>query len=277
MRVAGNASWVRTPLAVVLLGTCLLTAACTGAPTPATSSAPTAVSLSAPAASPSPERSKAEESNSSKDSKQENEGLTPSRENAIETALSYLDVTAFSRAGLIDQLKFEGFSKGDATYAVDAIDVDWSDQALLKAVSYLESSSFSESGLIDQLEYEGFTSSQARYGVQQAFESEGQSSDDASGNSVSRQNAVDSALSYLEYTAFSRTGLIEQLKYEGYSDADATYAVDSIDVNWNEQAAKSAESYLDFTSFSRSGLVDQLMYEGFTRSQAELGASAVGL
>ncbi len=35
------------------------------------------------------------------------------------------------------------------------------------------------------------------------------------------------AESYIEYTAFSRTGLIKQLKYEGFSTKDSTFAVDT--------------------------------------------------
>jgi type IV secretory pathway VirB10-like protein len=92
-----------------------------------------------------------------------------------------------------------------------------------------------------------------------------------------QQNARESAESYLDTSAFSRTGLIKQLKYEGYSTADATYAVNAVNPNWNEQAAKAAQSYLDTSSFSRSGLIEQLMYEGYTRAQAEYGAKKVGL
>jgi len=80
-----------------------------------------------------------------------------------------------------------------------------------------------------------------------------------------------------DYTAFSRTGLIKQLEYEEYSTEDATWAVDRVTVDWNEQAAKSAKNYLDYSSFSRSGLIDQLIYEGFTPEQAEYGVSQTGL
>jgi Host cell surface-exposed lipoprotein len=76
---------------------------------------------------------------------------------------------------------------------------------------------------------------------------------------------------HLAYQAFSRKGLIEQLKYEGYSKAEAEYAVDAINVNWKEQAVKSAKDYLDYQSFSRSGLIEQLEYEGFTHAQAVYG------
>lgn len=94
---------------------------------------------------------------------------------------------------------------------------------------------------------------------------------------LSQQNALRTAHSYLDFTAFSHSGLIEQLEYEGYSTEDATFAADYCGADWNEQAAKSAQSYLDFMGFSRSGLIDQLMYEGFTREQAEYGVTAVGL
>ncbi len=88
-----------------------------------------------------------------------------------------------------------------------------------------------------------------------------------------QENALRSAGQYLAYTSFSRTGLIEQLEYEGYSTEDATWAVDQLGVDWNQQAASKAADYLDYTSFSRQGLVDQLVYEGFTAAEAEYGAS----
>ena len=89
-------------------------------------------------------------------------------------------------------------------------------------------------------------------------------------------NALEKALSYLNYTSFSRSGLIEQLEFEGFSTEEATYGVDNCGADWNEQAAKKAQSYLDYSSFSRQGLIDQLVFEGFTQEQAEYGVSAVG-
>jgi hypothetical protein len=99
----------------------------------------------------------------------------------------------------------------------------------------------------------------------------------------SQEQAVGSAESYLSFTAFSRKGLIRQLSSsagEGFSVADATYAVDHIKVNWNEQAAKSAQSYLKMTHFSRKGLIRQLESsagEGFTHAQAVYGVTKAGL
>jgi hypothetical protein len=92
--------------------------------------------------------------------------------------------------------------------------------------------------------------------------------------SSGQENALEQAERYLSHQSFSRKGLIEQLEYEGYSLADATYAVDNVDVDWNEQAALKAKSYLSHQSFSRSGLLEQLVYEGFTLPQATYGVSA---
>ena len=93
---------------------------------------------------------------------------------------------------------------------------------------------------------------------------------------IGQKNARATAKDYLNYTAFSYSGLVEQLKYEGFTTEEATYAVDNCGADWNEQAAKMAQNYLDYTSFSRSGLIEQLEFEGFTTEQAEYGVQAVG-
>jgi Host cell surface-exposed lipoprotein len=86
-----------------------------------------------------------------------------------------------------------------------------------------------------------------------------------------QRNALSSAESYLRYSAFSKSGLIEQLEYEDFSRSDARWAANHVRVSWNAQAVKSAKSYLRYSSFSRQGLIEQLEYEGFTRSQARYG------
>jgi nucleoside-specific outer membrane channel protein Tsx len=94
---------------------------------------------------------------------------------------------------------------------------------------------------------------------------------------LGQKNALQSAKDYLKYQAFSKKGLFDQLKFEGYTNSQATYAVNNVNANWNTQAYKSAKSYLKYQSFSRSGLIDQLIFEGFTRSQATYGVNKVGL
>ena len=97
-----------------------------------------------------------------------------------------------------------------------------------------------------------------------------------------QKNAVRSANSYLEFSSFSRNGLIFQLSSEyggGYDVRDATVAVDSLSVDWNTQAVRSANSYLEMSGFSCNGLINQLSSEygsKYTQSQARYGAQQAG-
>ena len=94
--------------------------------------------------------------------------------------------------------------------------------------------------------------------------------------SIGEKNALNKAKSYLNYTAFSYSGLVKQLEFEGFSNSEARFGADNSGANWKEQAAKKAKQYMDYSSFSRKGLIDQLEFEGFTSEQAEYGAAAVG-
>ncbi|WP_136029423.1 Ltp family lipoprotein [Microbacterium sp. PF5] len=93
---------------------------------------------------------------------------------------------------------------------------------------------------------------------------------------LGQQNAVDSAVSYLNLTGFSRSGLIDQLEYEGFSPEEATFGADNAGADWNAEAAQSAEQYLEISSFSRQGLYDQLAYEGYQPAEIEYALSQVG-
>lgn len=76
---------------------------------------------------------------------------------------------------------------------------------------------------------------------------------------------------------FSKAGLVDQLKFEQFTQADAEYAVNHVDVDWNAQAVQSAESYMDMGGFSRASLIDQLKFEQFTQAEAEYAVNHVGL
>ncbi len=75
---------------------------------------------------------------------------------------------------------------------------------------------------------------------------------------------------------FSKSGLIKQLEFDGYSSEDATYAAENCNANWNEQAAKSAKNYLDTMPFSKSELIHQLEFDGYSKEEAEYGAQSAG-
>lgn len=100
---------------------------------------------------------------------------------------------------------------------------------------------------------------------------------------VSQENAIRTAKGYLQYQAFSKKGLIQQLtsKYaDHFPRADARFAVNHLKVNWFREAVKAAKGYLKTQGFSHDGLVQQLQSkygDQFTHRQAEYAAHAVGL
>lgn len=91
-----------------------------------------------------------------------------------------------------------------------------------------------------------------------------------------QENALKKAKSYLDFSAFSRDGLVSQLEYEKFSHADAVFGVDHCGADWFEQAVRKGKSYLDFSSFSREGLIEQLEYEKFTHEQAVYAVDKLG-
>ena len=93
---------------------------------------------------------------------------------------------------------------------------------------------------------------------------------------LGEENAVKKANQYLKYSAFSKTGLVKQLEYEGFSTSEATYAVKNVKADWMEQAAKKAKQYLKYSAYSRSRLISQLEYEGFTNDQIMYAIGQVG-
>lgn len=139
---------------------------------------------------------------------------TTGQKNALNKAKQYLDFSAFSYLGLIDQLEYEKFLHEEAVYAADNCGADWNKQALNKAESYLSFSAFSYRGLVDQLKYEKFTDEQAIY---------------AADNCAADWNeqAALKAESYLSFSSFSRDSLIDQLEYDGFTKEQAIYGAEA--------------------------------------------------
>ena len=54
---------------------------------------------------------------------------------------------------------------------------------------------------------------------------------------MGEKNALSKAKDYLDYSAFSYSGLVKQLEYEGFTHQEAVYGVDNCGADWNEQAA----------------------------------------
>ncbi|GAA1912641.1 hypothetical protein GCM10009775_01520 [Microbacterium aoyamense] len=99
---------------------------------------------------------------------------------------------------------------------------------------------------------------------------------------LEQQNALEQAQSYLDYSSFSRQGLIDQMSSEygsGFPVEVSTWAADTVGADWNAEAVEAAQSYLDYSSFSRQGLYDQLTSQygsQFTPEQTNHALAAVG-
>jgi hypothetical protein len=100
-----------------------------------------------------------------------------------------------------------------------------------------------------------------------------------------QQQAVEAAQNYLSMgSGFSRSGLIKQLSSSygsGFPKAVAVFAVDHLNVAWNQQAVLAAKGYKETGGgFSCSGMIQQLSSSygsGFTHAQAVYGARKAGV
>ena len=88
---------------------------------------------------------------------------------AAKRAREYIKVSAFSKNGLREQLKYEEFSDDAIQYALDNLIVNWNEQALKKANEYMNVNGFSEEDLSNQLLYEGFEQNEVAYAVNIIF------------------------------------------------------------------------------------------------------------
>ncbi|WP_262847513.1 Ltp family lipoprotein [Mumia quercus] len=123
-------------------------------------------------------------------------------------------------------------------------------------------------------------------GTSQSIETPGATESPASDEeswTESQKEAVQAAEDYVAVTAVSRTGLIRHLvtlKGGTVSEADATFAADHVDADWNAEAVEAAEGYMEQGGFDRQSLIRQLTApsgDAFTQAQAEYAADKVGV
>ena len=94
-------------------------------------------------------------------------------------------------------------------------------------------------------------------------------------NKTELENAIESAEAYSNIFAYSKKGLIENLKYDGFSEDIAECAAKSINANWKENCVRSAHSYLEIISYSKEELIHQLDYVGFTAEEIDYAMNQI--
>ncbi len=216
-----------------------------------------------------------------------------SDQDALKAAKAHLESMAYSKAGLILQLKADGFSSAEAEYAAEHCGAKWNDMAVNRAQFHFSNIPLSRNGLLQRLEEEGFTSEQAQFGVETI-------------NADWNDSAARRARSYMETRHFSEEELIEQLIQDGFTFNEAIYGVSNIGTAWDitdgkqtpadqtgtgpqdpaaesdnvdrdEAAIEKARNYMNSGNYSEAELIQQLMLDGYTRDQAVFAARNSGI
>ncbi len=238
---------------------------------------------------------------------------TGTKQTAAECALDYLDALYFSREELIAQLVYEGYTDDESVAAVDSLTVDWFDQAAGAAMDYLEFDSYTELDLAQILLNAGFSPEEAKYGAASALGRAVNKPEQPETPAVPEPTpvpegitiplttptpapapadepvptegelaALEDAKAYTKEYWFSRQDLYATLISDGYTGAEALYAVDHVGLNWFTEAAGLAKKILDgwcldedgnvdesIEPLSRDGLVTHMSMEGFTEDEVD--------
>lgn len=187
------------------------------------------------------------------------EELTREEQDALDHALALLQTIPYSREGLISQMVYDGYDEMAAAAAADRTGLDWKEQAVKSAEEYVHYLPMSRTGVAQMLEYDRFTPDEAAYAVEQLKDVDWDAEAEEAvekylGQGVSRlgleevlefdgftpeqvrkamdktgdvdwdAQAVLCAKGYLEAMEFTREELIGQLKFEGFTTAQAEHA-----------------------------------------------------
>lgn len=83
-----------------------------------------------------------------------------------------------------------------------------------------------------------------------------------------QEQALEEAQRIIDESPTTPSLLQDALKEQGFTDAHAEYALDNVEVDWQQQAVAVAGAWLAGSGFSKQGLHDGLANSGFTAEQA---------
>ena len=154
-------------------------------------------------------------------------GLFPPTLLYPEYTRAYEEAKSWSKKHLSQQqikiylTKYDRYSEDATQYALNKLNVDWKEQALLKAKSYQEFH-YSKEKLVEQLiNIEKFTQEEADYAIEQ-------------GNFDWKENAVKEAESYANGGKITKEKLLEKLVvYRKFTQEEAEYAIEHAKIDWD--------------------------------------------
>lgn len=154
-------------------------------------------------------------------------GLFPPTLLYPEYTRAYEEAKSWSKKHLSQQqikiylTKYDRYSEDATQYALNKLNVDWKEQALLKAKSYQEFH-YSKEKLVEQLiNIEKFTQEEADYAIEQ-------------GNLDWKEEAVKKAEFYANGGKITKEKLLEKLVvYRKFTQGEAEYAIEHAKIDWS--------------------------------------------
>ena len=152
------------------------------------------------------------ESSSEETSKPPLESLSENQVQAIQTAKDYLATIPLSQTELLQMLTVENIDLEDAKFAIEYLNIDWTQEARKKAKEYCKHKiGFSKEKLKAQLLFDHFTKEEANFAVSHT-----------NANWIEQAEIV--AKEYMEDGVTSKEDLIDALMNEGFTKKEAEKA-----------------------------------------------------
>ena len=96
--------------------------------------------------------------------------------------------------------------------------------------------------------------------------------------SENQVQAIQTAKDYLDTMPLSQTELLQMLTVENINLEDAKFALEYLDIDWNQEARKKAKEYCKHKiGFSKVKLKAQLLFDHFTEEEADFALSHVNV
>ena len=94
--------------------------------------------------------------------------------------------------------------------------------------------------------------------------------------SENQVQAIQTAKDYLDTMPLSQTELLQMLTVESINLEDAKFALEYLDIDWNQEARKKAKEYCKHKiGFSKVKLKAQLLFDHFTEEEADFALSHI--
>ena len=147
--------------------------------------------------------------------------LEPEYTRAYEKAKSWSKKHLSQQKIKIYLTKYDRYSEDATQYAINKLNIDWKEQALLRAKSYQEFH-YSKNKLVEQLiNIDKFTQEEADYAVEHV-------------NFDWKEDAVKEAESYANGGKITKERLLEKLvEYRKFTQEEAEYAIEHAKIDWS--------------------------------------------